>query len=845
MTDTLRITTCMYGGNSRIAFIAGVGFALVELIVASRRHHGEGDVPGFEWLPDTAGVDLPRVSLDVIAGASAGGVAGGVLGKMLFHSADPEDDFRRAAALFVDQMDVALFSRPQACPTAIFDKSPLTVGVPARPDSGPQGERPGAQRSRSSQSWTAAETNERTRGGTRASPKAAEREHRDFEGSFRAMLDVNLPTAETPALQPGGELWLALTQLSGALEYFGQPVDGQADADDLPVEDLNYLEGRRFDLVDYESMRADLADAVEATSANPFGFSPRFICDHTAIGGYIAWLKTRSQFDPNVPQMTLPDPPPPELSAYFDGGALDNRPLGMAIDAMFRRGVGTEAGDVAAVLLVDPDAQTAAQTYGGILDTADDGRREPHLTDQLAGLARGYRILRHERINPDLQRLVTWQERTRLHARMQSQTCEVAPSDAALATAADLILFAGNWQRRLTRSSEACRRLLDLAHALANRPHGHRDRQALLLAGLRVRRLIAMQDRWREMARLGRADAPARLTAVQALLDAELDAMYARADALGAASPTALHHLVQEATMGAPLPRGGRPVELALRRVGPPEGGLASSGLGGTIGFFDRDLRAHDLLVGMALGRQAVARLLPDSARGLWRSHFELDADPRRCANAVCWFETAQGGLPWADWEAARARIDARRSPDQDTLIAPSTRAYYPELLETAAHVLERLWVLSALASDRRDNALYGLNRGPLALFTRFFVPRMLRADARLVRTFKDPQPIRRFKIGLFAVPLLFFFAVGTLSATLVSTLGIEAWWLRAFAIGGLGLVIGALPVGVGWLIYGQRAKALRARCAAEGPAMTPASPAPARSTGAPPGPGRSGAPTP
>lgn len=792
MTDTLRITTCMYGGNSRIAFIAGVGFALVELVVASRRHHGEGDVPGFAWLPDTAGVDLPRIALDIIAGASAGGVAGGVLGKMLFHSADPEDDFRRASALFVDQMDVALFARPQSCPTAFFDKTPLTIGVPERPD------------------------------------------------SFRAMLDVNLPTDETPALQPDGELWLALTQLSGSLEYFGRADDG-----DVPVEDLNYLEGRRFDLIDYTSMRTDLAEAVEATSANPFGFSPRFICDHTAVGGYATWLATRSQFDPSVPKLALPTLPPPELSAYFDGGALDNRPLGMAIDALFRRGVGTEPGDVVAVLLVDPDAQTAAQTYGSILDTAADGRREPHLADQLAGLARGYRILRHERINPDLQRLLTWQERTRLHARLQPKTCEVAPTDAALATAADLILFGGTWQRRLAQQSDASGRLLGLAHALASRPHGHRDRQALLLAGLRVRRLLAMQDRWLEMDRLDRTDAPAKLTAVQSLLDAELEAMRARADQMGAASPNALHHLVYEASMGAPLPPDGRAVTLALRRVGPPEGGLASSDLGGTIGFFDRDLRAHDLLVGMALGRQAVARLLPESARTLWQAHFALDADPRQCANAVCWFKTAQGGLPWADWEAARARIAARRSTDTtEALVAPSTRAYYPELLETVAHVLERLWVLSALAVGRRDNTLYGLNRGPLALLTRFFVPRMLRADAALVRRFKDPQPIRRFKIGLFAVPLLFFFAVGTLSAMLVNTWGIESWFWRATWTGLLGLFIGASPVGVGWLIYARRAKALRAQCADDA-ASLPASSGPERSADAPPGPGRSDGPAP
>lgn len=751
MSDTLRITTCMYGGNSRIAFIAGVGFALAELVVASRRHHGVVDVPGFEWLPATADVDLPSVELDVIAGASAGGVAGGVLGKMLFHSTHPERDFERAARLFVDQMDVRLFAADQPCPTAVFDKRPLTLG------------------------------------------------------GFRDMLDGNLPTAEQPALQADGELWLALTQLSGALEYFGR-----AEAGDQLVEDLNYLEGRRFDSIDYAHLRAGLAEAVEATSANPFGFSPQFICDHTALGGYAAWLQARGAHDPSVPALSI-DPPPPELAAYFDGGALDNRPLGMAIDAMFRRGSGADGPERAAVILVDPDAQTAAQTYSERLDASEDGRREPHLSDQLAGLTRGYRILRHERINPDLQRLVMWQERTRLHAR-QTAAPRDPPSDAALATAADLLLFGGQWQRRLTQASGSCARLTGLAHALAGSAHRDESRQALLLAGLRVRRLIAMQDRWLQMRRLGRADAAARLTAIDELLTAELDAMYARAEAMPPASATALHHLIAEAQAGAPLRHDGRPVELALRRVGPPEGGLASSALGGTIGFFDVDLRAHDLLVGMALGRQAVARLLPQDAQALWRQHFHLDADPRSCADAVCWFETATGGLPWARWEASRARVaEARaRTPHAAVQVAGSTQAYYPELLETTAHVLEQLWVLSALAGDRRDSTLYRLNRGVLAGLSRFLVPRLLRMDARMVRRFRDPRPVRRLKTGLLVVPLIYFLLVGTVSGLLV-TGGVTS----ALMVGGLSLVVGALPLAAAWGLYTLKARRLRARCAA------------------------------
>lgn len=760
--STLRVTTCMYGGNSRIAFIAGVGFAIAELMVASRRHHGHGAVPGFGWLPDTRDLELPVVELEVIAGASAGGVAGGVLGKMLFHSRDPEDDFARAAELFVEQMDVELFARDIPCPTALFDKTPLTLG------------------------------------------------------GFRAMLDANLPEPEQPALQPDGELWLALTHLSGSLEYFGQGKDDGAGA---PVEDLNYLVGRRYDQIDYRALRDELAEAVEATSANPFGFSPQFTCDTTTVGGFACWLDSRARHDPTVPRVEVDLPP--EFSAFFDGGALDNRPLGMAIDAMFRRGSGVAPGDRAAVLLVDPDAQTATEAFEAVIDGAEGRRREPYLADQLAGLARGYKILRHERINDDLQRLVTWQARTRMHAHHAFSEA-TRPGAPALREAADLIVFRGDWRRRAPATLVDTLDLERLAHALASTPHADPARQAVLLGGLRVRRLLLMRERWVEMARRARDDAPARLAIIDRLLEAELAAMNLQTEVLGDADAAELAYLVLEASVGAPLPRSA-PVDLALRRVGPPPGGLASSDLGGTMGFFDVDLRAHDLLVGIALGRQAVARLLPAAARARWQSWFCLDDDPRHCDHAVSWFARAEGRLPWARWEAARARIAAQRAehtPSAPGGIAPATQAYYPALLDTTAHVLERLWVLSALARDRRDNSLYGLNRGPFAVVTRLVVPRLLRLDARVARRTQNARPIRRLSLGLLLLPLLFFVAVGTLSGLVV-----QAGWQKALLAGLASLFIGGAPLAIVWWIYAIKARRLRAACA---PPEPPASDRPA-----------------
>ena len=100
-----------------------------------------------------------------------------------------------------------------------------------------------------------------------------------------------------------------------------------------------------------------------------------------------------------------------------------------------------------------------------------------------------------------------------------------------------------------------------------------------------------------------------------------------------------------------------------------------------------------------------------------------------------------------------------------------------------------------------------------------------------MVRRFQDPHPVRRLKIGLLVVPLIFFLLVGTASGLVMT-----GSWGSALAVGGLSLVIGALPLALGWGIYTLKARRLRARCDAS------ASDAPLSSGADPPDPPRSDA---
>ncbi|MCB9540628.1 MAG: patatin-like phospholipase family protein [Myxococcales bacterium] len=740
MFDTLRIAGAFYGGNARLPFEAGVALALTELVVASRRHHGAPAPGGFAWL-DGLDVALPRVHVDVTAGTSAGGIVCAVLTRMLNTAGDPTAVFATAARYFLDVMDVTTMMQPaQPCPTAILEKGHLTR-----------------------------------------------------EGMLEVL--TTAPAGDAPVLDPDAELLLTLTHATGRVEYFGDPLrDGGG-----PFEDVRYRDTRRFDRVDFAHRPAAVVSAVDATSANPIAFGPVFADDLDTPEGHAAWLAARAPHDATLPRGVAPAPAP--QVAFFDGGTLDNRPLEAAIDAIFRRGLGLGEGERLALLLVDPRTETAADNFEAALDAAAGDVIEPDLVDQLQALGRAWRILRHERVADDLQRLVAWQDRVRL---FQQLGCEGPPPDAdALITAADLLLFNGDFGRIAAGEPTPEDPRLGLARTLAASAHDDPRRQAMLLAGRRIQRLLGQAQRWVRLKH--RPEAADRLARIDALLFAERGALFALIDPTAAPAAGDLRRLVHEAAVGAPMPRGprpgDRPVDVRIWRVGPPPEGLASTLGGGLAGFLDRDFRRHDLVVGIARGRAAVAALLPPAARAAWAAYFGLGEGWRtRCAGSTGG-RTARWPGPTGSAGGARWRPsapgDASPAPREAVGARPADAG------RGAAYVLRRLWAMAATAPARRDNPLYALSRGVFAVFTHALVPRALRAEARSTR------PLRTLKLLMVLMPVVYIAAVAQLAAWTLS--------LRFVDIMRTGVVSAAIGVTPPLIYYGfdrWRAAKRRRACA-------------------------------
>ncbi|MCA9538426.1 MAG: patatin-like phospholipase family protein [Myxococcales bacterium] len=668
----LRLVVTLYGGNARMPFEAGVAFALFELLVASRRAHGKEAPSGLPWL-DGLG-PLPDVHLDVVAGASAGGIVGAVLAKMLVASSDPVEDFRKACEVFVDDMDlrnmkVAAPPTDANAPAALFDKRQFTI------------ERMGRM--------------------------LAERRTEQ-------------------AIEPDAELHLSLTHAVNKPEWVDDP-GGRGE----PVADPGNLDTRRFDRLDFHHRVDAITDAIEATSATPFGFSAHFIADRDSPEGHAEWLRARAPFDPLLPR-EVPDLPPPVKVPCYDGGALDNRPVGAAVDAALRRGLGLEAGERLALLLIDPADEARTDEAAPAL-AGSDRRRAAQLADQLASAGAATAVLLQDRVSSDLRRLVDWKARVALWTH--TGCVDQMPAETALIEAVNQLLFGGAMPSSRLNDLD----VLGLAHTLASQTPA--ARQGLLLAGQRAQRLLRMRQRvLRERAGAGAADGlTVALERTDALLEAEMAAIDAQVDRAASGSARALHQLLIEALSNTPLPPvdAGRPLDLTIRRVGPPAGGLASWWLGGMTGFLEPEYRAHDLVVGLIRGRVAVAELLPGAAARAWRARFALPEGDASIAAAVEWFVAPahQCALPWRDWARTWGAVERWRGADWHDLplaerAARERERLQPRAAATVAYASERLWTLAATTSPLRDNALYATLRGPLGVLARFIVPWLSRRAA-------------------------------------------------------------------------------------------------------------------
>jgi hypothetical protein len=753
MIETLRLVTCLYGANGRLPFEGGVALALLELAVASRRARGAGpEVPGFPWLPHLPG--LPDVRLDVIAGSSAGGVVGAVLAKQILNAADPEAGFAAALESIIELMDVRRMTPNAPAPDALLDKRFLS-------------------------------------------------RRRMFE-----LLGDNVLAPGAEPLEPEAELWVSLVQVTGQPEYVH--VGGEW------FEDMRYVEARRYDRVDFARRPDEVAAAVDATSANPWFFAPTYLPELDSPAGHLQWLRERAGLDPHAPPPPADlgplDPGPAPLVPCYDGGILDNQPLEEALDAAMRRGLGTRPGERLVVLVVDPVPDRVERRQLALLERPADGRRAPQLQDQMAALGRAGEIVRHERVADDLLRLAEWTCGADPRGLISLASLDADGRRAALADAADRLLFECEADKVLDGPAAARLEVLaDLARVLAAAGPGERLRDGLMRAGARVRRLLRHKLLWEEPHACDLPGAARMRGLIDRLLTAELTHMRGLATDWLALNPgdvapddERLRCLLAEAATGRPLPC---PRDVLARRVAPPAGGLSSDFLEPLAGFFDRDNRCHDLLVGLVAGRKAVAGLLPPSLAAAWRAHFRLDEEKA----AMAWFADAPShAVPWRDWHAGWERVFALRA-DQPTEAARRAREVAklrPRLSALLARLSVRFWAMSGSAKARGATPwVYALGRGPFAPLARFLVPWLLRFEARFPRI-AGATPTSFTRDVLVMLPPLLL-AGGSLAA---SRLYLALTWGRALALMALTFAFAAAPmfalIAVGLVLRGPQPRA-------------------------------------
>ncbi len=737
MSDTLRLVTCLYGANGRLPFEGGAAVALLELLVASRRARGAAPtVQGFPWLDGLDLQGLPHVRFDVLAGSSAGAVIGALLLKQLVAAGDPEAGMAGALGSIVDAMDVGPMTVWQGCPNALLDKHYLS------------------------------------------------------KDRLLELLTMDPLPLEAPALEPDAELFVSLVPVSGQIEYV--QLGGEW------FEDVRYVDARRFDRVDLVRRTEEVADTADASSANPWFFAPTYLIDLDSPAGHAHWLSARAGADPLAPPLPpdLDCGPLPRLPCY-DGGVLDNRPLEAAIDGAMRRGIGTGEGEQLVVLVIDPIPERVERRQKTLLDCPPDGRRDPHLRDQMAALVRAAEIVLHENISDDLLRLQAWgatPDPTPLIVLSEDER------EQALADAADRLLFQGEALQAMADEGEAARRatLVLLGRVLAALPHGDRLRDGLLRAGDRVRGLLRQDRLWREPGARDLDGAERQRRLIGRLLHCELDHMRLLAeDRLGAHPEDAftdmahVRRLLGEAWAGRPLPA---PRCIRARRITPPAGGLSSTFLEPLAGFLDRDFRCHDLLVGVVEGRMAVAELLPPAAAAAWRAHFRLESREA----ALQWFATApERALSWRAWHAGYRRVVESRGRDR---FASEQVRLRPRLSAVLARLSIRFWAMAGTADRRGTRSwLYSLARGALAPVARFLVPWLLRFEARFPRL-AGPEPGKLTRQALVALPPFLLLAGGVGAARVMGMSWLQALHATLltfafaaapmFALIGLGLVL-------------------------------------------------------
>ncbi|MGE5272842.1 MAG: patatin-like protein [Verrucomicrobiota bacterium] len=371
----LRLGLVCYGGSSLAIYMHGVTKELHRLVRASSQLEGPSDSPGSSsasegvyrrLLAEMAERDREqvrtRVVVDVIAGTSAGGINGICLAKGLAHDRSL-DGFRE---LWFERGDIdGLLAAPRILPRplkvawvavgALFNRAPLRGDLMAR--------------------WI----------------------YDAFDGMDRQGADPSMPSLMPP--QHLLELFVTVTDFYGYERQVPY-------ADPNPIRDMRHRHVLAFGYGGEEGRDDFGADsngaltfAARSTSCIPGVFPP------VSFGELTKWLGDRPVDLPDLERRFFRNYQlakfPPAWTWFVDGGVLDNKPFGPAIEAIRERPADVEVDR--RLLYLEPDPGVAAkaveQSAPGTLAAAIGGltglpRAEPILDDLVEVAALNQRVRR-------------------------------------------------------------------------------------------------------------------------------------------------------------------------------------------------------------------------------------------------------------------------------------------------------------------------------------------------------------------------------------------------------------------------------------------------------------------
>jgi patatin-related protein len=321
----LRLALVCYGGVSLAVYMHGVTKELFKLIRAAREFDKQpstnpfraGSPPYgteaayFDALQDLAGQGHPlTVSIDIIAGTSAGGINGIALSKGLALGASQEP----LKEVWIQKGDLRQLLRAPAL-AGLLVQGVIAVARQAISFWSPR------------------------------SPLRGERMSRLLLGALQQMDNG----AETTLLPPGGtlELFVTATDLNGfeVLVPSGAGGASQRDRNNAQVFDFRGDDGdcEQFG----KTFTADLAFSGRATASFPGAFAP------VSQQSFAKETQQQLELHSSVFRNSYPDPDFGRNVYFVDGGVLDNAPFDLVIEAISHRHAESEVHR--RIIYIEPD----------------------------------------------------------------------------------------------------------------------------------------------------------------------------------------------------------------------------------------------------------------------------------------------------------------------------------------------------------------------------------------------------------------------------------------------------------------------------------------------------------